>query len=377
MKKAKFVMEPKILIHHTKDRSLIGGATIEIRENEIWYIPTWGGRPVNFNPEGEAVFSDPKTGNALTVVKSFDGGFTWGEHEYLPASWDVDGVRNGGGLSILRLHSRKLIMIAHRCSKKLWASGDHGIPAISFSSDEGVTWTPLRVMHHEENEIYVMNQRLIQLESGRLILPVAIRGVDVTHEEYQESISPNAARCYISDDEGISWRLSDVVTQDTLRGADEPCVAEIGKNKVMMLFRGGKGSHQICYSEDGGESWSKPQSTTLIAACSPLTLTTLPDGRLFIVYNHGEPSHKEAYYPRNPICYATSTNEGKTWSEPVLIEDIPYRQLIYPSIIPLKSAILVTYSEHLDEIGWKLLLDEANISNTQYGGKTCLVEYPD
>ena len=51
--------------------------------------------------------------------------------------------------------------------------------------------------------------------------------------------------------------------------------------------------------------------------------------------------------PRNPLVYATS-RDGRAWSAPVLIDDQPGQQLIYPSITPTAEGLLVVYCAGYD-----------------------------
>ena len=197
---------------------------------------------------------------------------------------------------------------------------------------------------------YVMNQRLVQMDSGRLVLPVSGRDPRVSSASHQEGVTPKNGFCFLSDDAGATWRRSRGQVLDTTpRGVQEPCVAQVGRNMLLMLYRSGHGFHMACFSKDGGETWSPPEPTTLQAACSPLTLTTLPDKRLLVVYNHA-PSKSSAYFPRRPLCYAISADGGKSWSAPTQIDDEPGRQLIYPSVTPLRDGILIVYL--VDKEGW-------------------------
>ena len=117
-----------------------------------------------------------------------------------------------------------------------------------------------------------------------------------------------------------------------------------------MMGRTGLGSHHVAVSADGGETWSKPEATTLESACSSLTLKTLPDGRLIVFYNHATPIKAGAFFPRTPLCYAVSGDDGTTWSPPVIVDDEGVankdRQNIYPSICFTKEGMVVMWSTH-------------------------------
>jgi hypothetical protein len=225
-----------------------------------------------------------------------------------------------------------------------------------------------------EQIVYVMNQRLIELESGRIVLPVAGRDPRVSVDTYREGAEPCMAFCYLSDDEGSTWRRSlGAVREPSERGAQEPVVAEYAPDRLVMLHRSGLGTHQASYSEDGGETWTALAATSLTAACSPLALKRLPDGRLFVVYNHAVPLFEQSYFPRNPLVYATSW-DAHAWSDPILIDDQPGQQLIYPSVTITNEGLLVTYCACYDagNGGFSHPSDAWRIG----GGRRCLVEVP-
>jgi len=137
---------------------------------------------------------------------------------------------------------------------------------------------------------------------------------------------------------------------------------------LMILARTGSGCHYQSYSNDGGWTWSKSEPTSLIAGCSPLTVKKMPDGRLFVVYNHGSPKTLGDLFPRFPIHYAVSDDNGFTWSPPIIVDDVwngesvVYQDKVnfeygYPSICFLKNGILLTYGNDISR-------------------KCCVIEYP-
>lgn len=311
--------------------------------------------------------------NGAEVFRSRSNGRDWSGPHSIDLKVEVDGTLSEGGRSVLRLASGKILLVSHRASRALRLQGSHGIPAISESLDNGQTWRDFRILTDEpEDYVYVMNQRLVQMRSGRLLLPASVRRASRSREaDYREGTHPTAGFCYISDDEGASWRRSkSVVLQDTDRGVQEPAVAERALGRLLMLFRSGRGSHQACYSEDGGDTWSFPQDTSLEAACSPLCLRRLPDDRLLIVYNHATPFSSESYFPRNPLVYALS-KDGFHWSQPYLMDNQPGQQLIYPSATPISEGVLVVYSAHYASDAGQF--DAPEDAWRTGGGKCCIL----
>jgi hypothetical protein len=245
------------------------------------------------------------------------------------------------GISFLRLKDGRLAIVLPRHVEGLHGGG---VPAISFSSDDGATWSAAKMLIEEDAAYYVMNDRLIQLKSGRLLVPVA-RKAGKHEGDKDESLA------MLSDDGGASWRLSRGRARlEKPRGMQEPCAVELADGRVRLLARTGAGSIHTSISADGGDTWSAPEPTTLESPCSALTLRRAPDGRLVCLYNHVKPLHEGAFFPRTPLVYALSSDDGATWSAPVVIDasgvEHRDRQNIYPSPCFTPEGMVVVWSTH-------------------------------
>ena len=334
VERAQFIVPPEVFIHHTPERSFIGPGMLMLENGDILMVAPWGRPPTNFE-QIAAKFPVPM------LYRSTDGGRTWKEQGRMQMEWNLAGLISDGGTSFLRLPDGRIAVVFNRHVKGLHGGGT---PVIAFSADNGQTWTAARVLIENDDAFYVMNDRLIQLRSGRLVLPVA-RKVGKTEGDRDEGLA------MLSDDAGVTWRLSrGTAGIDAPRGMAEPCVAELSDGRVLMMGRTGLGSHHVALSADGGETWSKPEATTLESACSSLTLKTLPDGRLIVFYNHAAPIKAGAFFPRTPLCYAVSDDSGRTWSPAIIVDDegVPNkdRQNIYPSICFTKEGMVVMWSSH-------------------------------
>jgi len=332
--KADFMVPPEIFINHTPERSFIGPGMFVLENGDILMAAPWGRPPTNFE-QIAAKFPVPM------LYRSTDGGRTWKEQGRMKMEWNLTGLISDGGTSFLRLPDGRIAVVFNRHVKGLHGGGT---PVIAFSADNGQTWTAAKVLVENDDAFYVMNDRLIQLRSGRLVLPVA-RKVGKTEGDRDEGLA------MLSDDAGATWRLSrGTAGIDAPRGMAEPCVAELSDGRVLMIGRTGLGSHHVALSADRGDTWSKPEATTLESACSSLTLKTLPDGRLIAFYNHATPIKAGAFFPRTPLCYTVSGDGGRTWSPPVIVDGEGVankdRQNIYPSICFTKEGMLVMWSTH-------------------------------
>ena len=366
--RAEFVVPPSVVIPHIRDRVFIGPGTTQLPNGDILLLAPWGSAPAKFE-ELRGTYPLPH------FYRSTDHGRTWQERDRIAMEWKVGGTTNNGGFGFLRLQDGRLALAGHRYV------GDNkggGIPFISFSSDNGVTWTPARLVGAgitPEEPWYVMNDRLVQTRSGRLLLP-ACRAV--RHSGPEGDLGE--AGCFYSDDAGATWKVSQLVLpKGALRGMAEPCVAELPNGHILMLARSGTGYLVDSWSEDGGSTWSPPKNTALLSPCTSLTLKTLPDRRLIVFYNHVKEESPGSLFPRCPLVYAVST-DGKTWCAPVIVDDEgwdpvrPTRENIYPSICFLDEGMLVVWSTHFSTSGLTRRTPEENIVG---GGKRAILQYPE
>jgi hypothetical protein len=323
-----------VIIAHTPDRSFIGPGTFRLENGDILMAAPWGRPPTNFE-QLAATFPVPM------LYRSTDGGRIWREQGRLKIEWPLEGMVSDQGISFLRLKDGRLAIVLPRHVEGLHGGG---VPAISFSSDDGATWSAAKMLIEEDDAYYVMNDRLIQLKSGRLLVPVS-RKAGKHEGDKDESLA------MLSDDGGASWRLSRGRARlDKPRGMQEPCAIELADGRVRLLARTGAGSIHTSISADGGETWSEPEATTLESPCSALTLRRAPDGRLVCLYNHVKPLHEGAFFPRTPLVYALSSDDGATWSAPVVIDasgvEHRDRQNIYPSPCFTPEGMVVVWSTH-------------------------------
>jgi hypothetical protein len=367
---ARFVVEPALFIKHTAERHFIGPGAIRLASGEILMAAAWGRPPTNFD-QLAAKYPVPM------LYRSADGGRTWREDGPMQMPWRLTGMISDGGISFLRLQDGRLALLAHRHVKGLHGGG---VPVFSTSTDDGKTWAPAQLLDHQDDVYYVMNDRMIQTAGRRLVVPVSCADKSLGKRYYEGARS--VSRCYLSDDVGKTWRLSrgQAILQDDTRGMAEPCVAEVAGGRLLMLARTGQGCVYRAWSEDGGETWTQTEPTTLVSACSSLTLKMLPDRRLIVFYNHAKPLGLGAFFPRTPLVYAVSSDHGETWSSPTVVDDDGVekkdRQNIYPAICFTPEGMLVIYSTHAADPkgsfsnggpeGWRI-----------GGGKRCILGYPD
>ena len=281
--------------------------------------------------------SDDDAAADLAMRVSQDAGKTWSNDKIVVSRGDGLNVMS---VSLLRLTSGEIAMFYLRK-----ASETDCRPLMSISTDETQTWSSPTICITDEVGYYVLNNdRVIQLKSGRLVLPVAWhRGPGQAWD------STGVIMCYLSDDKGKTWRRS----KDTFKGyapdgrritVQEPGVIELKGSRLMMYMRTGAGSQYVCHSADGGETWSKPGPSSLASPLSPASIERIPwTGDLLCVWNDHSGEHPFPAGRRTPLCMAVSKDEGKTWSKSRLIEDDPDGWYCYTAITFVKDRVLLAY----------------------------------
>lgn len=257
---------------------------------------------------------------------SRDGGKTWGDKYTL--------VENDGGCNVMEVNflRTKDGRIALFYCQKNSEGGDCRV-MMRTSADEGATWGPAKQMSPDGKYTGLTNGRSIRLRSGRILL---------------EAWEGGDSYCYLSDDDGETWRESQRVKPGD--GSWEPAAIELRDGRVMMLMRTGLGGQYKSLSTDGGETWSTPVPTPLVGTAAPVSISRVPTtGDLLAVWNHNPGASG-----RNPFTAAVSKDEGETWEHFRNIEDRPDDQWAYPAVTWLNGQALLTYFNYAGGLSLQL-----------------------
>ncbi len=266
--------------------------------------------------------------------------------------------------SLERLHDDSIGMVFIR---KLTANKDE--IWFSRSTDDGITWSAhVKVNASIDDEYLVVNNdRLRQLSSGRLILPVAI----YPDGDYRPTGVPCCVAAFLSDDNGASWYLSQRLRiedenklpphrllpehQEAWLGAcryahnvQEPGVEELTDDRILLYARTTLGYMYRTWSEDGGLTWAPlTAATDLVSCCSPQSIRRLPQSsRLLCIYNNrrGVGYNEPEWNWRTTLSAAVSDDGGESWQTLAPIEDDSHNQC-YTSILFHQDQVVLTYYE--------------------------------
>ncbi|MBO9626720.1 MAG: exo-alpha-sialidase [Microbacterium sp.] len=205
-------------------------------------------------------------------------------------------------------------------------------------SDDGTRWSAAVDVTGIDGYVTASNDRVIVLDSGRIIQPV--------HQLFDRRI---ATRVAWSDDLGRTWRHSALLEVPTpvdgaLYGLWEAGVAQRVDGSLLLAGRTAVGSVHIAESVDGGETWTPPTATAVVAPASPPLVRPLGVGRLVLLHNSGFEPGAAMQGPRSRLVASVSDDAGATWSEAVVVEDRPDRWYHYPSCLIEGERAYVTYS---------------------------------
>jgi sialidase-1 len=258
---------------------------------------------------------------------SADGGHTWGEKFTL--------VENNGGCNVMEVNFLRLKNgdIALFYLQKNTESTDCRV-MMRTSSDEGRTWVNQIQMSPDGKYTGLTNGRAIRLRSGRIVLEAWV-------DEY--------CFCLLSDDDGTTWRDSQLVKP--AGGACWECACiELKDGKVLMLMRTVLGSQYKSISPDGGETWTEPVPTALTGTAAPVSISRVPGtGDILAIWNNNPGAQS-----RNPLTAAISKDEGETWVNIRNIEVNPDDAWAYPAVIWIGSRALITYFNYKGGLSLKL-----------------------
>jgi hypothetical protein len=299
---------------------------------------------------------------------SRDRGRTWGEQFLLQKH-----VARHATLqpSLLRLKSGEILLgynVMNRYEGSELRLYD-GKFYVRRSTDEGKTWedpvcaTPYPSYHT------VNPDRVIQLSTGRIIVPVewtlAVGGGEAGHM---------VSLCYWSDD-GLTWVRGKGYV-DVGSTTEEPSVVELKDGRLFMVFRNRNGYVGRAYSSDQGDTWSDVGYLDLPSPLAPQTVKRIPGtGDLLLLWlnnvdapgrarNEAQPIvqigeiERVVGAVRAPLSAAISRDEGSTWTNIRDLTSDPRGDYGYTGVFFIDDVALVNYHSLLGlhvargEIDW-------------------------
>jgi hypothetical protein len=220
---------------------------------------------------------------------------------------------------------------------------------MQISSDEAETWSAPRLVVPAPGYFVLNNDRVIQLTSGRLVLPVAFHRArsSLPHNFKATWDSRAITLWYLSDDEGTTWRESDswwAIPIVSKTGLQEPGVVQLANSNLLSWARTDAGSQFSFVSTNSGTSWSPPLASALKSPASPASIKIIPGSSdLLAIYNDHSGQFPFPPLKRTPLVAAISSDNGQTWPIRKVLEDDPRGAYCYTAIHFTEDAVLLAY----------------------------------
>jgi sialidase-1 len=256
---------------------------------------------------------------------STDRGNTWSDDHIV---LEREGDMNIMSVSLLRLHNGEIALFYLKKN-----STSDCIPLMRISKDEAKTWSePIAPIKDKKGYFVLNNDRVIQLENGRVLFSVAM------HKTPDSKWSGTGRLwSYYSDDNGRTWQSSIEVPNPENIMLQEPGVVELRDGPIMMYIRTDEGLQYQSFSKDEGESWSPAEPANIPSPRSPASIERIPStGDLLLVWNNNGITQK-----RTPFNSAISKDEGQTWTNVRTIEDDPDGWYCYTAIHFIEDKVLL------------------------------------
>lgn len=287
---------------------------------------------------------------------SSDLGITWS-----PPFLGTDNAGNAvSGSALVPLSDNGVGMVSRQDPPK--EAGTRYETRLQFrrSADGGKTWSsPVTVNPHGPGAT-LWQDMLLRTSSGRIILPVYcglgqgtshlegtphvggfVNGNFVTTDAHFYDPHFGASFVFYSDDDGTTWHrnrggeLLIVLEQAArLEPTFEPSVTEVSPGKLLMIMRTRLGRYFQAWSDDDGESWSRPQPTQLAGTHAPAQVRKLPgSGHLLCVFTQQSEEEVLKGFVRTRLSSAVSRNGGGLWEHFQNVESIHERTHCEPGPI--------------------------------------------
>lgn len=277
----------------------------------------------------------------LASRRSFDNGNTWTESDEIVV--ENEGAMNVMSVSLLRLKNGQIALFYARKN-----SIHDCIPYMRVSEDEGLTWSdPVKCITDRPGYFVLNNSRVIQLDNGRLLMPVALHESKVASDSDLELQFNNYGKlfCYYSDDNGLNWKRKSMVEVPHGIMAQEPGLVELKDGRIMMYIRTNSGVQFASFSRNKGKKWSKAVPTNIPTPLSPATIVRIPSTQdLLLVWNNNGVKKSAYGGKRTPFNVAISKNEGVTWENVKTLHDDPDGWYCYTAVHFIKAnELLLSY----------------------------------
>ncbi len=177
------------------------------------------------------------------------------------------------------------------------------------SDDSGLTWTKDQLFYRDTLGWLPRNLPLT-LSDGRLILPLS---------DERNGHGIDWSFFLATSDNGKTWTRSGI-----MKGGEQPTFIQRSDGTLLCYLRS-RPYIKASESHDGGKTWSEPAPTQWKNPDSGISMRRLANGHVILVFNNQDNA-------RTPLHIALSTDEARTWRDPLILEANP-GEYSYPSAL--------------------------------------------
>jgi len=268
-------------------------------------------------------YGDPSEYNHPWIAYSTDGGKTW-----MPSTTTSEESQPHGELFALTYGGGRFVVAGYKHDYDDTSENLH--PWIAYSTDGGETWTPSTTTSDESQPHGRL--RALTYGGGRFVVAGYRFGAG-TSDDPSNNYHPWIA---YSTDGGETWTRSETTSEEDQPHGQLRALTYGGGRFVVAGFRyeddnNSENFHPwIAYSTDGGETWEKNETTSEESQPrGQLYALTYGGGRFVVAgYRYGSSSDDDASENYHPwIAY--STDGGKTWTknETTSVDEQPHGEL--------------------------------------------------
>jgi len=269
-------------------------------------------------------------GGAIVMKKSADAGLTWSERLPVPYNWSTSKEVPTIYPVIDPQGIKRLIMF----------SGLYPI-RMAVSEDNGTTWTSLEPIGDFGGIVAMAD--LVRLKDGRYMTFFHDDGRFIRGGGER---GPFKVYKTVSKDGGLTWSEPEVVTEHPVAHLCEPGVVRSrDSNQLAMLLRENsrKFNSFVTFSDDEGETWSKPVELPPALTGDRHQGLYAPDGRLMLSFRD---TTRESLTKGDWVAWVGTYNdivEGKEGQYRVrLMENHRGGDCAYPAVELLPDGTFVT-----------------------------------
>jgi hypothetical protein len=283
----------------------------------------------------------------VIMLRSKDGGKTWGERQVIAGIKDVDeregcGIQLRDGTIVVGIFYNNLYDTngvyggSNRLSDRKYSLGAYVIT----SKDNGHTWSEPNYVGTKDmpfRNLEGPTDAPIEMPDGSILMAVIGYGIN--------GDSKNTCAVMLrSTDQGKSWKYISTIASDPggiLGGFMEPGIIRTKSGRIIAGLRNHGTDHAIymTYSGDDGKTWAPPQKTAMIG--HPVDLIQLSDGRIMATYGIRPGQHTTPGGIR--ACF--SSDNGATWdiaTEVPLRSDFLNVDIGYPESLEMADGKVLT-----------------------------------